>query len=90
MNYELKPHLEKILEKLKKKDQVAHQAVKAKIIEIVNTNPEHYKPLKHNMKTIKSVHVMKSFVLIFTYDQRADFLSFLDYDHHDNIYRKYR
>lgn len=90
MNYEIKPYLERILEKLKKKDPVSHQAVKRKIAEVVNTNPEHYKPLRYDMKNLKSVHVMKSFVLIFTYDKQSDFLSFLDYDHHDKIYKKYR
>ena len=31
---------------------------------------------------------MKSFVLIFSYDKTKDLITFLDYDHHDNIYAK--
>ena len=39
MQYEVKPNLQKILEKLKKKDSVAFQAIIDKIEEIVNSNP---------------------------------------------------
>lgn len=89
MQYEIKPSLQKILEKLKKKDFVAFKAIIDKIEEVVNSNPDSYKPLKH-LQNIKRVHIIKSFVLVFSYDKRTEFLSFLDYDHHDNIYRKYR
>ncbi len=91
MNYELKPELEKILGKLKKKDSVAHKAILNKIEEIANSpDPDRYKPLRYGMKNKKSVHIVKSFVLVFEYDRQRQFLSFLDYDHHDNIYKKYR
>ena len=89
MRYEIKPSLEKILKKLKKKDPVSFKAITNKIGEVVNSNPDHYKPLKHGMKNWKRVHVMKSFVLIFTYNKAEDLLSFLDYDHHDVVYRKH-
>ena len=90
MNYEIKPDLEKILTKLKKKDLVAFQAVMKKITEVVECgNPEHYKPLQHDMKNKKRVHILKSFVLIFSYDASSGLITFLDYDHHDNVYQKY-
>ena len=89
MRYELKPNLKKILERLKKRDIVAFNSIIGKIEEIVNSNPNLYKPLRH-LHNIKRVHIMKSFVLVFSYDQRENFLIFLDYDHHDNIYKKYR
>lgn len=88
MNYEIKPNLEKILKKLKKKNPVAFEAVMDKIGEIVNSDPDHYKPLRH-LKDIKRVYVVKSFVLVFSYDKRNKLINFLDYDHHDNIYNKY-
>ena len=88
MQYEIKPNLQKILEKLKKKDIVAYNAIIDKIEEIVNSNPDSYKSLRH-LQNIKRVHIIKSFVLVFSYDKRNEFLSFLDYDHHDNIYKKY-
>ena len=37
------------------------------------------------MKYLKRVHI-GHFVLIFSYDKSKDFVSFEDYDHHDNIY----
>ena len=89
MQYEIKPNLQKILEKLKKKDSVAFQAIIDKIGEIVNSNLDSYKPLRH-LQNIKRVHIIKSFVLVFSFDKRNDFLSFLDYDHHDNICKKYK
>ena len=85
--HEIKPHLQKILKKLFKKDRVAYEAVMNKIKEIVNAeNVEHYKNLRYDMSNLKEVHVVKSFVLVFSYNKAKDFISFLDYDHHDNIF----
>ena len=42
----------------------------------------------HGMKDKKSVHIIKSFVLVFGYDKESDLISFLDYDHHDVIYQR--
>jgi YafQ family addiction module toxin component len=86
-DFEIKPHLQTILRKLSKKDKVAYEAVMRKIGEITESpDVEHYKNLRHNMKDRKRVHVMGSFVLVFGYDRQRDFISFMDYDHHDNIY----
>jgi len=90
MNYELKPELEKIMLKLKKKDPVSFSAVMNKIKEVVNSgDPDHYKPLRYDFRNKKRVHIRGSFVLIFTYDKQREFISFLDYDHHDIIYRRH-
>ncbi len=84
---EIKPHLQKILKKLSKKDKVSYEAVIKKISEVVNSpNVEHYKNLRYDMKDKKRVHVAGSFILVFSYDKSNDFLSFIDYDHHDKIY----
>ena len=89
MEYEIKPNLQKILDKLRRKDNVAFEAILDKIKEIVNSDPDSYKPLKH-IQNVKRVHIIKSFVLVFSFDKRNQFLSFLDYDHHDNVYKKFR
>ena len=89
MKYNLRPHLIKVLKKLKKKDLVSHNSLLKKIKEIVHSEPEHYKPLSHDMKNLKRVHISKSYVLVFSYDKRSKSLTFEDYDHHDNIYKKY-
>lgn len=87
--FEIKPHLQKILKKLSKKNKTAYEAVINKIAEVVNSeNVEHYKNLRHDLKDKKRVHVASSFVLVFSYDKAKDYVSFLDYDHHDKIYRR--
>ena len=87
--YDINPDLDKILQKLFKRDRVAYNAVISKIREVINSpDVEHYKNLRHDMKDKKSVHIMKSFVLVFSYDKSKDTVYFLDYDHHDNIYKK--
>lgn len=88
MNYEIKPDLQKILSYLKKKDKEAFNQIYNKIAEIITTDPEHYKNLRYDLKHLKRVHIKKSFVLVFSYDKEKQFISFLDYDHHDNIYKK--
>ena len=88
MRYEIKPELEKTLSKLRKKDKKAYEQIYRKIEEIVNSDPEHYKNLRYDLKNIKRVHIKKSFVLVFSYNQKEQLISFLDYDHHDNIYKK--
>jgi len=89
MKYNFSDGLKKILAKLCKKDPESYKAVKNKIEEIVNSSPEHYKPLRYDLKNKKRVHIRKSFVLVFEYDQPTGTIWFLDYDHHDNVYNKY-
>jgi len=87
--YEIKPNLQNILKKLSKKDKVAYEAILDKIEEIMKSEDiEHYKNLKYDMKNLKEVHVMKSFVLVFSYDKSNNSVSFLDYDHHDKIFNR--
>ncbi len=84
--FEIKPELEKKLIKLSKKDKGRYEAVMSKIQEIVNSGDiQHYKNLRYDMKDSKRVHI-GHFVLVFSYDQSKDLVSFEDYDHHDNIY----
>jgi len=87
--YEIKPSLHKTLVKLCKKDKVTHEIVFTKIEEILSCEDvEHYKNLRYDMKDLKRVHIIGSFVLIFRYDKTRDFVSFENYDHHDNIYKR--
>ena len=59
-----------------------------KIEEVINSyDVKHYKNLRHNMKDSKRVHI-GHFVLVFSYDKPEDFISFEDFDHHDNIYKR--
>lgn len=85
--YEIRPHLQKNLRKISKKDRLLYERILKKIQEITNSGDiEHYKNLRHNMKDSKRVHV-GSFVLVFQFDKKNNKIIFDDFDHHDNIYK---
>lgn len=71
--------------KLEKKNKKQLEIINKKIKEILE-NPEHYKPLKGDMKGSRRVHIDKSFVLVYEIDYENKIVRILDYDHHDNIY----
>jgi len=84
--YEIKPNLQKILNKLSKKDKSLYEQVIKKIEEVINSyDIEHYKNLRYNMKDSKRVHI-GHFVLVFNFDKNKNLISFEDFDHHDVIY----
>lgn len=87
-NYEIKPTLKIILNKLSKKNKTLYEQILKKIEEIINSeNVEHYKNLKYDLKDFKGVHA-GHFVLVFKYDKKSGLISFEDFDHHDKIYLK--
>jgi len=86
-NYEIIPSLQKILNKLSKKDKKTYEVVMGKIEEILE-NPQHYKPLKHDLAGEKRVHIMKSFVLKFEVDETTKIVKFLFFGHHDEAFRR--
>lgn len=84
--FEIKPELKKKLIRLFKKDKKTYEKVMKKIKEIINSyDIEHYKNLRYDMKDYKRVHI-GHFVLVFSYDESKEIVSFEDYDHHDKIY----
>ena len=86
--YEIKPFLQKILNKLSRKNQSLYEQVLIKIKEIANSSDvEHYKNLKHDLKEFKRVQI-GHFVLVFKYEKEKNLISFEDFDHHDKIYLK--
>ena len=87
-SYEIKPNLQRILNKLSKKDKTLYEQILNKINEIINAyDIEHYKNLRYNMKDYKRVHI-GHFVLVFRFDKSEQSVSFEDFDHHDNIYKR--
>jgi len=78
--------LKKILKKLYKKNRITYEAIMKKIEEIIKY-PQHYKPLRHDLKNIRRVHI-GHFILVFKIDEDNKIVKFLDFDHHDNIYKK--
>lgn len=87
-NYEIVPYLQKNLNKLSKKDKNLYGQVLKKIEEVINSSDvEHYKNLRYDMKDKKRVHI-GHFVLIFQLIKSENKIKFLDFDHHDVIYKK--
>lgn len=87
MKYGLKisDKLDKIFEKLLKKDRKQLEIIHKKVEEI-RENPHHYKPLRGDMAGIRGVHIDKSFVLTYEIDEQNKVVKLLDYDHHDKIF----
>lgn len=79
------------INKLAKKDPVLHEMLYRKIDEIINQTSEtieHYKNLRHDLSDRMRVHIGKSQVLTFAYLKQDGFIYFLDFAHHDDIYKK--
>jgi mRNA interferase RelE/StbE len=86
-DFDVSEHLEKILNKLSKKDKDLYNQILKKIDEVIySEDVEHYKNLRYKMQDSKRVHI-GHFVLIFQYEKEADIILFDDFDHHDNIYK---
>ncbi len=86
MIYEIHPELDKILDRLSKKNKELFETLMNKIEEIVNSlNLDHYKNLRKPLQKYKRVHI-GSFVLLFFV--KNDVLIFRYFDHHDKIYKK--
>lgn len=79
--------LESKLEKLKKEDKEILIAISKKVKEI-QSNPYHFKPLRHDLKGIRRVHIRRSFVLVYEIVEPKKAVRLLDFDHHDKIYKK--
>ena len=90
-DFDLSDELKLIIRKLIRKDKKKVEAINKKIKEIVKSDEksiEHYKNLRHDLKDYKRVHIMGSFVLTFKVDIINNFILFVDFDHHDKIYKK--
>ena len=86
-NFDVSENLEKILNKLSKKDKDLYNQILKKIDEVIySEDVEHYKNLRCNMKYSKRAHI-GHFVLIFQYKKEENLILFDDFDHHDNIYK---
>ena len=84
-SYELRKSVEKIFLKLAKKNQKQLMIIEKKIDEIVQ-DPNHYKNLRAPLQHLKAVHIDKSFVMVFSADDKTKTVIIEDYDHHDKIY----
>ena len=87
--FDISPRLEKILDKLGKKDRNLALAVRKKIQQIIESDPasinEHFKNLRHDFSDCKRVQI-GSFILFFRLE--GDKIIFDRFKHHDDTYRR--
>ena len=87
--FELSGKLQKILKKLKRKDNARLEITLKKIDEICSSpDIEHYKNLRYDFKEFKRVHIDSHFVLIFRFDEKGRKVLFEDLQHHNTIYKR--
>jgi mRNA interferase RelE/StbE/toxin YoeB len=89
-DFDISDELKYIIRKLCKKDKKKVDIINKKIKEIINCDSasiNHYKNLKYNLKEFKRVHIDNNFVLTFKVDLSKNFILFIDFDHHDRIYK---
>ena len=83
---EVAEELNKVFDKLAKRDKVTFDAINKKVNEILE-NPYHYKPLRAPMQNRRRVHIAGSFVLIFKIDEERKVVQLLEFEHHDKAYK---
>ncbi|MEK6938223.1 MAG: addiction module toxin RelE [Nanoarchaeota archaeon] len=83
---EIKEEVDKIFQKLAKKNLKQLEIINKKIQEI-RERPEGYKFLRNPLQGFNRVHIDSSFVLIFGIDHENKTIVICYYDHHDFIYR---
>lgn len=89
-DFNLTDELKFKIRKLSKKDQKRTKIINKKIKQIVSSDKDsinHYKNLRGDLKQFKRVHIDSSFVLVFKVDLESNFILFVDFNHHDKIYK---
>ncbi|MFA6073116.1 MAG: type II toxin-antitoxin system mRNA interferase toxin, RelE/StbE family [Candidatus Woesearchaeota archaeon] len=56
-------------------------------IEKILENPEQFKPLRNQLSGMRRTHISKSFVLIYTINNKERKVTLLIFEHHDNAYQ---
>ena len=77
----------KAVKKIRAKDYSLFGRIDKKVNEIID-NPFLGKPLRNILKNNRRVHV-GNFVLVYRINEEEKEVRFLDFDHHDKIYKKY-
>lgn len=89
-DFNLSDDLKFKIRKLVKKDKKRVQIINKKIKQIISCDKDsinHYKNLRNELKEFKRVHIDNSFVLTFKVDIINNSIFFVDFDHHDRIYK---
>ncbi len=84
---DIKPSCLESINKSCRKNPVLKKALENEMNEIVQ-NPQHYKPLRHDLAGERRVHIAKSFVLRFEVDESKKTVVFIAFEHHDDAYKR--
>ena len=84
-NIEIREDVERVLQKLAKKDKISSIYISKKINQI-KENPYHFKPLKKPLQNFWRVHI-GSYVLIYSIDEKRKVVIIEKYKHHDEVYK---
>jgi len=88
MTYKIKPSpkVEAIFKKMAQKDPVRLEQIHVKLKEVAE-QPDRYKFLRNKLKGENRLHFGHH---VLTYDiyKAEELIYLLDYDHHDNVYKK--
>ena len=82
---EIKPNLDKKLEKIFKKNRNQYEKIMKKVEEIAK-HPNHYKNLRKPLQHLKRVHIDSHFILTFSVNNDSKIVILEDFQHHDKIY----
>lgn len=74
------------IKKHTKKNKTLEVALEKTINKILE-NPERFKPMKFPLQGARRVHVLGSFVLIYTIDKKENTVKLIKFDHHDDAYK---
>ncbi|MBI4981228.1 addiction module toxin RelE [Candidatus Woesearchaeota archaeon] len=88
-DYELTEELKAIIKKLNQKDRKKSLIIAKKVEEIISNDLksiDRYKNLRSPLQHLKRVHIDQHFVLTFQVNKEKNFILFVDFDHHDNVY----
>ena len=83
---EVTKEFEDTYKKIAKKDKETKKAIDKKVEQILE-NPFRFKPLRKPLQGLRRVHIMKSFVLIYSTNEKEKTITIREYRHHDNIYK---
>jgi YafQ family addiction module toxin component len=84
-NLEIRDSVDKIFNKLAKKDRVSFEYISKKIAEI-RENPYHFKPLKKPLQNFWRVHI-GNYVLVYSINENTKTIIIERYKHHDEVYK---
>jgi len=77
--------VEDVLRKIKRRNKTLFEKIENQIIKILR-EPNVGKPLRYTLRNRRRVHI-GSFVLV--YEFHIGEIRFIDFDHHDKIYKKF-